>query len=118
MTDATAAAILAELAHIRAVLERLAPPALDGRQTALLTALEAVYGSAPFTAAEALETAQTPIGDRRALAAALKAVGASGAASLGMTFATIAKRSAGQPLRLVRAGSEAGSRLWAVEGGG
>jgi hypothetical protein len=117
MTDATAAEILRELRDLRRMVEALAPPALDARQRELLEALADVYGTAPFTAAEALAVAAVPLGDRKRLQAALRAAGAVSAQSAGMVFASIAKRSAAAPMRLVKLGTEGGSRLWSVECG-
>lgn len=112
MTDT---AVLHALAELRRLVESLLPPPLDRRQAELLAALTAVFGSSPFTAAEVLKVARTPLADRRRLAAALAAVGASDAQRLGMTFAALEKRSRGRSTRLERAGSEGGCRLWVVE---
>lgn len=108
---------LLELRRLSALVEALhralVPPA-DPRHAELLDALGAVFGSAPFTACEAIEVARTPLGDRRRLKAALQAVGARDAQRLGMTLSALEKRAAGRSTRLARLGTEGGKRLWSV----
>ena len=103
------------LRRLGARLDRLAPPPLDPRQAELLDALAGVVGAAPFTAAEVLELAHTPTAERR-LQAALQAAGAADAQRLGLTLATLARRTAGRRPRIERHRTEGGSRVWCVEG--
>lgn len=111
-------ALRVEVAALRAAVDRMAPPALDPRSAELLRALAAVFGSGTtFASAEVLSVAAVPLGDRPRLQAALKAIGASDSHRVGMAFASIAKRTRGQALRLSRAGEDNGSNLWAVESG-
>lgn len=117
MTDAIADRILAELLVLRRLVERLSPPPLSPPQRELLDALDLVVGRAVFTSAEALELAQIHLGDRPRLAAALGTLGVKDAHRLGMVLAELVKRSKTLDVRLVRAGAESGSGMWAVESG-
>jgi hypothetical protein len=116
MTDV---ALLVELvraavrAELQPLLQRLAPP-VDPRHADLLHALAEVFGSAPFTASEAVDASRSALSARRRLQAALQAAGAHDAQRLGMVLATIEKRSLGRSARLQRLGTERGRRLWAV----
>lgn len=111
-------AVRAEVEPLRRLVEALAPaPPLTRPQRELLAALELVMGKTPFASAETLEVARVRLHDRPLLAAALAALGINDAHRLGMVLGELVKRTAGQPLRLVRAGSEGNSRMWAVEKG-
>lgn len=122
MTDAVALELrrlAAEVAQLRLALERLAPPPLSPAQAALLEAIaEAVDW--PFTARELLALRRSAIPERRRLDAALQALGVAGdddraVHKLGMKLGAIVKRSALLDVRLVRAGDEDHSGLWAIE---
>ena len=103
--------------ELQRALAPLLPPALDPRQAELLAALADVVGTAPFSSDEALDLARRPLPGRRRLLAAIEATGATDAQGLGLVLAAVVRRTRGRLPRLVRAGAEAGSRVWAVEGG-
>ena len=121
LLDAVRLAVRAEVEPLRRALERLAPPPLSPAQAALLDAIaEAVDW--PFTARELLELRRSAIAERRRLDAALQALGVVGdddraVHKLGMKLGAIVKRSALLDVRLVRAGDEDHSGLWAIERG-
>jgi len=99
----------------QAVREELQREQLDPRHAELLDALVLVFGSSPFTAAEAVTAARGALSSRHRLQAALQSVGARDAQRLGMTLAALEKRAVGSSARLSRLGTEGGKRLWSVD---
>ncbi len=106
--------VLHEVIALRRVVERLAPPPPPAH-TDLVEELTQHFPGV-FTSSEVVDCAAKHLSTREPLRRLLDDLGAGlDTQRVGMLLSTIAKSTAHMPLRLVRAGREAGSTLWMVE---
>lgn len=109
--------VRAEVEPLRRALERMAGHALTPTQRAAVESLAAVFGSAPFTTAEAVQACAVPIGARPALRDALQALaGSLTAQRVGIALGRIVELggTAGA-VQLTAPRNERGRRLWCCD---
>ncbi len=107
----------AELAAVRRLVERLAGHALTPPQRAAVEALAGVFGTAPFTTAEAVKACALNVGARPALRdALLSLVGALSGQRVGIALGRIAELGGeAGALQLTAPRNERGRRLWCID---
>ncbi len=109
----------AELAAVRRLVESMAPSGLRRRQQRVVQALAEVFGAATVSSDEIAQALLVPIDTRRELATALADVCRQETTPrrIGQVLRAIVDAGgATAEWRVTDAGTEAGSRLWGIEG--
>ena len=114
MTDAHLEQLLRRI--VREELQRLQPSPLTQPQRRLLDALAGEFADGPFSSAEALQAAASPLARHEPLRAAIAALGLTTAHALGQRLRALATATAYSWPRVISPAGDHGSRVWAVEG--
>ena len=111
--------LVLEVQGLRRLVESMAPSGLRRRQQRVVQALAEVFGAATVSSDEIAQALLVPIDTRRELAAALADVCRQEATPrrIGQVLRAIVDAGgATTEWRITDAGTEAGSRLWGIEG--